>query len=676
MSSCCHHTLSSDLADAEAKDLARRFWSSVLLGLPVIVLAMLPMLGGVFGFHSCEELTKCSPWIQVLFTTPLLFCAGWPIWQKGWNSFRSGSLNMFSLVSIGVGVTFFYSCWNLLALQHIFSMLPPLDKHAATDLYFEAAAMIMILVLLGQYLESRGQRKAGAALQELLELVPSTAKLLRNGTEEEIAVSELVPGDLVRIHPGEKIPVDGIIVEGSSALDEALLTGESLPVEKSVGASVTAGTMNHDGSFILRVEKIGNETILAQMIAMVKSAQESRVPIQNLTDRVAAIFVPLILGVALLTLLGWGLISPDLGWSFALSRSIAVLLIACPCALGLATPMAVTVGVGAAARHGVLIRNAAVLQQLASVQLMVLDKTGTLTEGHLEVVAFKTLGQTSREELLALLAAAERGSEHPLAQALLRYAEQHKIVEKKASSFLAEAGGGISAMVKGRSLLAGNEGFLEHHEIKISDKAPHDERGMIFVALDGVLEGIVFFSDLIKPSAKDFIQKLQQRGIEVAMLTGDRKNVAHAVAQELNIESWQSDFSPQQKAEQIERWKKEGKIVVMAGDGINDAQALSVADASIAMHAGSNIAKESAGIVLMQNSLKGIITALIFSRAIMKTIRQNLFFAFAYNVLGVPIAAGLLYPWLGITLSPMIATAAMSFSSLSVIGNSLRLRKK
>ena len=679
MSHCCH-SLNSNATAVESKDLGRRFWIALLFGVPVIILAMGPMIASIVGLaitgNNLGTLIAWSPWVQFLFTIPLLFWCGWPIWEKGWDSFRSRNLNMFSLVSIGIGVTFFYSCSRLFFSEHGHSVVVPHGHSAMPDLYFEAAAMIMLLVLLGQYLEARGKRKAGAALRELLELVPSKATLLRKGIERKVAVSELKPGDQIRIHPGEKIPVDGIVLEGSSAVDEALLTGESLPVEKSIGAVVSAGTINDHGSFIMRVEKVGNETVIAQMIAMVTAAQESRAPIQNLTDRVAALFVPLIFGVAIITFVAWLLLSPGLGWSFALSRSIAVLLIACPCALGLATPMAVAVGVGTAAWRGILIRDAGVLDSLAAVQLMVFDKTGTLTEGRPEVVALKTVGQTSRESLIALIAAAERGSEHPLAQALLRYAEEQHIIEKKASFFLAEPGGGIRAEVEGVAILVGNDVFLRNHQVEIVDPIMSDDRSIIFVALNGYLEGIVFLSDLPKISANDCIQKLQRLGIEVAMLTGDREGVSRAVAQQLGITRWKASLSPQQKAEQILEWKKEGKLIAMAGDGINDAQALSVADASIAMAAGSNLAKETAGIVLMNSSLEGVVTAVRLSRSIGKTIRQNLFFAFVYNLLGIPVAAGLLYPWLGVTLSPMLATAAMSLSSLSVIGNSLRLRKK
>lgn len=674
-SSCCHHH-SDDHADNEVKELKRQFQRSLLLGVPIVILSMAPMFLAMSGSAALDEIGKkmaasWSSWLQLALTFLLLFWIGAPIWKKGWNSFRSRALNMFSLLSVGMGAAFFYSSGRLLFSER------------TADLYFESAAMMMTLVLLGQLLEASGQKKANTALRELLELVPTTATLLSNGLERTVVVSELKPGDRIRIHPGEKIPVDGMIIEGASAIDEAMLTGESLPVEKREGSPVIAGTINTHGSFIMQVKKTGSQTLLAQMIAMVAAAQQSRAPIQNLTDRVSAIFVPVIFGVAAVTFVAWSFWSHDIG--FALGRSIAVLMIACPCALGLATPVALAVGLGKAAREGILIRDVGVLQQLSSIELMVLDKTGTLTEGHPEVVELQIFSHTSKKEFLSLLTAAERGSEHPVAQAIMRYAEGEDLLEKKISSFLAEPGGGIRAEIDGITVLAGSEAFLKGHDVDLSsfisrglteqdERGEPDERGLVLVAFNGELSGAIFLSDLIKGSAVDFLQQLHEFNIEPAMLTGDRSSVAGSVAQRLGITRWRAGLSPQQKAEQLLQWKQEEKKVAMVGDGINDALALSVADASIAMHTGSNIAKESAGIILMRPSLEGIIKALLLSHAILKTIRQNLFFAFAYNLLGIPIAAGVLYPWFGISLSPMLATAAMSFSSLSVIGNSLRLR--
>ena len=661
----------------EYQDLKCRFWVSVFFVLPIVFLSMAPMVLNMIGFQKFGEIIMMpwALWVQFILTLPLLFWSGWPIWQRGWNSFRSGSLNMFSLISIGMGVTFFYSS-GVLFSQGMSFLVMGQEHPGVSDLYFEAAAMIMVLVLLGQLLESQGRRKASRALRELLELVPNKATLLREGKEREVSVSELQSGDIIRIHPGEKIPVDGIIIEGSSAVDEAMLTGEAFPVEKSLGSQVTAGTLNSYGSFVMRVEKVGRETVLAQMIEMVAAAQRSRAPIQSLADHVSAILVPLILVIAVVTFVVWILLKPELGYSFALARSVAVLMITCPCALGLATPMAVAVGVGRAAHYGILIREAGALQQLASASIMAFDKTGTLTEGKPEVVAIRTFSEISEEQLLQFLAAAERGSEHPLAKAILRYTQKRKIAEQNASTFLAEPGGGVSATIDGKSVLVGSIAFLARHGVNttaIASEVLIKDHGMIAIALNNQLTGVVMVSDSIKDSAKGLLKKLQQLGIEIAMLTGDSAFVAESIARELGINLWKAGLSPAQKAEQITQWKEEGKIVAMAGDGINDAHAFSVADASIAMNGGSNIAKEIAGIILMHSSLEGIVTATLLSRAILKTIRQNLFFAFAYNLLGVPIAAGILYPWFGILLSPMLATAAMSLSSLSVIGNSLRL---
>lgn len=678
MSNCCGH----DNA-AGTKNLERRFWLSVFLGVPVVFLAMSPML-----FHQLrwEKITlffqaSWSLWLQCLFTLIVVFGCGWPIWQKGWKSFYSRALNMFSLVCLGTGITVAYS--TMILLRSVLTqaslergvLLSPL---MVSDLYFEAATMIMVLVLLGQLLEARGRRKVNSALQELLELAPSAATVVRRGKDMLVSVTMLKPGDLVRLHPGEKIAVDGVVVEGTSVVDESMLTGEAIPVEKNVGMQVRAGTLNGQGSFVMSVDKTGHETVLAQIITMVEAAQRSRAPIQQLADRVAAIFVPVVLGIAVITFLGWMIFSAQLGIAFALERAIAVLMIACPCALGLATPMAITVGVGAAARCGILVSEASAFQQLAKASVMALDKTGTLTEGCPGIKRIKTTEGISEEYLLTMLSAVEKGSEHPLAKAVIRYRDQDQISEKIAFDFFAEPGGGVSATVDNIKVLAGSEKFLRSHDVVMSSFSElllEKDSGLIAVALGGKFAGAVFVTDPIKASATGLIKSLQHLRIKPIMLTGDQESVAQFIARQLGIKEWKAGLSPAQKAAQILEWKKRGLVVAMAGDGINDAQALSVADASIAMHAGTNIAKETAGIVLMNTSLETIVEAVLMSRFLMRIIRQNLFFAFAYNLLGIPIAAGVFYSAFGIVLSPIVATAAMSLSSLSVIGNSLRLMR-
>ncbi len=717
MPSCCHHS-SAPSEDQEIKTLQRSFWNAVLLGVPVIFLAMAPMFLMILGYHDLASVmsSKWASGVQLLFTLPLLFWAGAPIWIKAGRSFRSG-LNMFSLIALGTGATFLYSSWSFFFTTQRQGVMP--------ELYFEAAAMMMMLVLLGQVLEARGRHQAGAALRELLELIPNEATLLKKGVEKKIPVSVLKVGDVIRLHPGEKIPVDGKVLEGFSSVNEALLTGEVFPVEKSEGSSVTAGTLNTHGSFLMCVEKTGSATLLSQMIGIVLAAQKSRAPLQNVTDRVAGSVVPCVLMLALVTFSGWYFFAPALGASFALARAISVLMITCPCALGLATPLALAVGLGEAAHRGILVRDVAALQQLASVTMMAFDKTGTLTEGLPQVEAIMNIEENPHSleplfkvaaadegqgasgaqrrsvlkvlerastgatqpgaaavdfekrflEWLSLLASAERRSEHPLAKAVVRYAEGKNILEKNVSFFTAEPGGGIRAEVDRKRLLAGSEEFLKKNAVNFSPFPIHDERGVIFVALDEEVVGAVFFKDRIKLSAASSVQKLSALRIQAVMLTGDRETVAAAVAHEVGIKYWKASLSPQQKADHILAWKKEGKRVAMAGDGINDGQALSVADASIAMQLGSNIAKETASITLMRPSLDGIVIAVELSRSILKTIRENLFFAFGYNILAIPLAAGIFFKW-GVLLNPMVAAAAMSLSSLSVVGNSLRLKKR
>jgi len=651
--------------DQESKLLGQKFWLSVILGVPVLLLAMAPMLG----------ITLLSPfwsdWLECLLSLPVLFWCGAPIWIKGFRSFADRNLNMFSLITLGTAAAFLDSMVVLIqnggGNQTMHSQ----------GLYFEAATAIMVLVLLGQWLEARGRARTGSALRELLDLTPATARLVQEGKDDrEIPVSELHPGNHVRILPGDKIPADGTIVEGWSSVDESMLTGESLPAEKTAGSSLSAGTLNREGSFIMQLTRVGSETALAQIIHLVAQAQRSQAPIQQLADRVAAVFVPIVLGISALTFAGWMLFAHS--WTHALGSSVSVLMIACPCALGLATPMALAVGIGRAARHGILIRSAVALQNLASTTLLALDKTGTLTEGTPRILSLHPLGDITEEHLLTLAAAAEIGSEHPLAQAVIQCAKSRNLILPKATDFTAHPGGGISATVEGVSLLVGSIRFLREQGVPVQpleQLVVSDGAGLVAVAKNGVSAGAFFVSDTIRPSAKNLLRDFKALGVQIAMLTGDRESVARSIAEELGITLWKAELTPAQKGEQLAQWKKEGYQTAMAGDGINDAPALAMADASIAMGAGSDIAKETAGIILLKPSLEGIAESLLLSRAVLRTIRQNLFFAFAYNIIGIPIAAGLLYPCFGILLSPMLAAAAMSLSSVSVIANSLRLRK-
>ena len=652
--------------EQETSQLARRFALSVILGLPVFLLAMVPMV----GLHPLTP--SLSAWVQMLLSLPVILWCGWPLWVKGFRSFASGNLNMFSLITLGTGAAF---------LQSMATLILPrgsAGRHGE-GFYFEAATVIIVLVLLGQWLEARGRARAGSALRGLLDLTPAMALLVEPEGDRPIAVTELRIGDRVRILPGEKLPADGEVLEGWSSLDESMLSGEPLPVEKSAGSPVSAGTLNTSGSFIMRVTRTGAETALSRIISLVAQAQRSQAPIQQLADRVAAVFVPVVLGISLLTFVVWMLFGPEPRLYHALTAAVSVLMIACPCALGLATPMAVTVGIGRAAHHGILVRSASALQSLAQTDLLALDKTGTLTEGTPElrgVIPLPDCGITG-DRLLALASGAELGSEHPLARSLVRQARSRGIEAAHAKNFVAHPGGGISATVDDHRVLIGSPSFLAMQGVDATlfdsiTTEPGD--GVVAIAVDGQPAGIFLFRDTIRPSAKGLIDMLGRMGIRVAMLTGDRASTASTVARELGITECHGELSPAEKATRLSGWNNEGYRTAMAGDGINDAPALAVADASIAMGAGSDIAKETAGIILLRPSLEGIVSSILLSRAILKTIRQNLFFAFAYNILGIPIAAGLLYPLFGILLSPMIAAAAMSLSSVSVIANSLRLR--
>jgi Cu+-exporting ATPase len=638
--------------------IGRRTLVAVLLGILLFLIAMAPMA----GLHPIPE--ALSGWVELILSLPVLFWCGAPIWAKGLASFARRSLNMFSLIVLGTGAAF---------LQSVASLL---RGHGSHGLYFEAASTIMVLVLLGQWLEARGRARAGSSLRDLLDLTPPHALLVTPEGDREVPVASLRPCDLVRILPGQKIPADGTITEGWSSVDESMLTGEPLPEEKQAGSRVSAGTLNRQGSFLFRIDSAGAGTLLSGIIATVAQAQRSRAPIQQLADRVASILVPVVLGLSLITLICWILLGG--GWGMGLRSAVSVLLIACPCALGLATPMALMVGIGQAARHGILVRDAASLQNLSAATLLALDKTGTLTEGRPEVASIDPVAPFTEPELLLLSASAEQGSEHPLARAVMRAAEERKIPTKTATDFTAWPGGGVSARLDGKEILIGSLSFLRDRGIQTADLesiANQLTTGLIAVAVEGKPAGLLTVQDTIRPSAPTLIAELQSLGITAAMLTGDREETARIVANHLGLMLWKAGCSPQAKAEQLGAWTAEGYRTAMAGDGINDAPALAVASASIAMGAGSDIAKETAGLILLRPSLEGIVASVRLSRAILRTIRQNLLFAFAYNILGIPIAAGILYPFFGILLSPMIAAAAMSLSSVSVISNSLRLRQ-
>jgi len=644
--------------DHEAAMIGRRTLVAVLLGILLFLIAMAPMA----GLHPIPE--ALSGWVELILSLPVLFWCGAPIWAKGLASFARRSLNMFSLIVLGTGAAF---------LQSVASLL---RGHGSHGLYFEAASTIMVLVLLGQWLEARGRARAGSSLRDLLDLTPPHALLVTPEGDREVPVASLRPCDLVRILPGQKIPADGTITEGWSSVDESMLTGEPLPEEKQAGSRVSAGTLNRQGSFLFRIDSAGAGTLLSGIIATVAQAQRSRAPIQQLADRVASILVPVVLGLSLITLICWILLGG--GWGMGLRSAVSVLLIACPCALGLATPMALMVGIGQAARHGILVRDAASLQNLSAATLLALDKTGTLTEGRPEVASIDPVAPFTEPELLLLSASAEQGSEHPLARAVMRAAEERKIPTKTATDFTAWPGGGVSARLDGKEILIGSLSFLRDRGIQTADLesiANQLTTGLIAVAVEGKPAGLLTVQDTIRPSAPTLIAELQSLGITAAMLTGDREETARIVANHLGLMLWKAGCSPQAKAEQLGAWTAEGYRTAMAGDGINDAPALAVASASIAMGAGSDIAKETAGLILLRPSLEGIVASVRLSRAILRTIRQNLLFAFAYNILGIPIAAGILYPFFGILLSPMIAAAAMSLSSVSVISNSLRLRQ-
>lgn len=669
----------ADDDNPELRDMARRFRVGLILGLPVVVLAMGGMLFGLERWipHAA------SKWIQLFLSTPVVLWCGWPFFARGWHSLVARQLNMFTLVAMGTGTAYLYSL-----AATIFPQLFPDSFRAGGEIavYYEAAAMITVLVLLGQVLELRARERTGAAIKSLLGLAPKTARVFRDGEEMDVPIEDVKVGDILRVRPGDKIPVDGLITEGNSTVDESMITGEPIPVQKKRDDKVVGGTVNGTGSFLMRAKKVGSDTLLAQIVQMVAEAQRSRAPIQRIADVAASYFVPAVVLVAAITFIVWGLFGPQPRFAYAIVNAVAVLIIACPCALGLATPMSIMVGVGRGAMGGVLIKNAEVLETMEKVDVIVTDKTGTLTEGKPSVTACvvnpANAGLHSENEVLQLAAAVEQNSEHPLAEAIVRAAKERSLALPATKDFASVTGGGVKARVDGSYVLVGQESFLLengiHNDDVMSGQAEQlRQQGhtVVLVGAAGLVMGMLAVSDPIKSTTASAIRSLHEMRLRVVMLTGDNEKTAKSVADKLGIDVVYAGINPEEKHKHIRELRETGHTVAMAGDGINDAPALAAADVGIAMGTGTDVAIESAGITLVKGDLQGIIRAIQLSRAVMRNIRQNLFFAFFYNSLGVPVAAGILYPVFGLLLSPMIAAAAMSFSSVSVVSNALRLRR-
>ena len=661
----------------ELDDMSRRFWISAVLTLPLFVYAMGEMIPG----NPLEHLLPgvWAQWVQLVLATPVVLWGGWPFFVRGWNSVRTMNLNMFTLIALGVGVAFVFSLVAVVAP----GLFPPAfwNHSGAVAVYFEAAAVITTLVLLGQVLELRARSQTSGAIRALLELAPPTAlRIGPDGSEEEVSLDDLEPGDRLRVKPGEKVPVDGSVVDGHSSVDESMVSGEPIPVEKRSGDTVIGGTVNGTGSLIMEVTQVGDDTLLSQIVRMVAEAQRSRAPIQKLADLVAAWFVPAVVVVAIVTFIVWSIWGPAPAMAYAIVNAVAVLIIACPCALGLATPMSIMVGTGKGAQNGILIKNAEALETFEKVDTVVVDKTGTLTEGKPKLVMVQPAGAHDEDQMLSLVAAVERASEHPLAQAIVAGVESKGLDIASASNFESVTGEGVKARVGDADVAIGNSKFMNRlgaEDATLANAAEkHRAEGqtVMFVAIDGKPAGIVGVADPIKDSTPEAIRMLHEAGLKVVMLTGDSRGTAEAVARQIGIDEVHADVSPEDKNRVVRELQSAGAIVAMAGDGINDAPALAQADVGIAMGTGTDVAMESAGVTLVRGDLMGVAKARMLSRATMRNIRQNLFFAFAYNTAGVPIAAGVLYPVFGLLLSPMIAAAAMSLSSVSVIGNALRLR--
>jgi Cu+-exporting ATPase len=661
--------------DGETHALAIKFWIGLVLTVPVLVLAM----GGEIPGMRIEQWIPrpVSRWLEFLLSTPVVLWAGGIFFSRAWRSVKTWQLNMFTLIATGVGAAYGYSTVAVVA-PGVFP--PSFRQQGEVGLYFEAAAVITVLVLLGQLLEAKAHNRTGQAIKALLGLAAKTAHRVRDGQEQDVPVDEVQKGDLLRVRPGEKIPIDGVIIEGRSNVDESMISGEPMPAAKGVKDSVVGATVNQTGTFLMRVEKVGSETLLAQIVQMVADAQRSRAPIQKLADSVAGYFVPAVIGIAILTFVIWAAWGPAPAMAYALVNAVSVLIIACPCALGLATPMSIMVGVGRGAQSGILVRNAEAIETTEKVTHLLTDKTGTLTAGRPKVVS--VVSSQTEEQLLSMAAAVEQLSEHPLARAIVDEAKERKIVITTASDFESTTGDGVSGRIGNQTIRVGKEKFLSDAGMLISDglkqasqQLQEKAQTVVWVAVDGKAVGIIGIADPIKETTPAAIRALHDMGLKVIMATGDNRKTAEAVARELGIDEVQAELTPQAKHELVKKLKAEGKIVAMAGDGINDAPALAEAHVGIAMGTGTDVAIQSAGITLVKGDLQGIAKALALSRGVMKNIRQNLFFAFVYNALGVPVAAGILYPVAHLLLNPMIAGAAMSFSSLSVVSNALRLRK-
>jgi len=664
--------------NAELKDMTRRFWVSLALSVPVFLIAMADLVPGLVGAGGVSKRTLV--FLELILATPVVLWGGWPFFVRGWQSIVNRSLNMFTLIGLGTGVAYAYS----VVATILPSIFPPSFRDAGGNVavYFEAAAVIVTLVLLGQVLELKARSQTGAAIKALLGLAPKTARRINeDGTEEDVPLDTVRVGDRLRVRPGEKVPVDGVVIEGASSVDEAMITGEPIPVSKGPGDPVIGATINRTGALVIRAEKVGADTLLSRIVQMVAEAQRSRAPIQKLADLVAGYFVPAVVGVAVITFIVWGLWGPDPRMAHALINAVAVLIIACPCALGLATPMSIMVAMGKGATAGVLFKNAEAIEVMRKVDTLVVDKTGTLTEGSPKLQAVVVEGSMGEDELLGLVAALERSSEHPLAEAIVDGARERGLELPKALEFDSVTGKGVVGKVAGRSVAVGNRALMEQIGAASDALAQRAEslraegQTVMFVAIDGRAAGLVGVADPVKETTPQAIEELHGEGLRVVMLTGDSRTTAEAVGQRLGIDEVIAEVLPDQKAEVIKRLQGEGRIVAMAGDGINDAPALAQAHVGIAMGTGTDVAMESAGVTLVKGDLRGIVRARRLSRATMRNIKQNLFWAFAYNAVGVPIAAGVLYPFFGLLLSPIIAAAAMSFSSVSVVGNALRLRR-
>ncbi|MGE8104529.1 copper-transporting P-type ATPase [Allorhizobium sp. NPDC080224] len=659
----------------ELADMTRRFWIGLVLSIPVIALEM---AGHLTNLHMILG-PQTSNWLQLVLATPVVLWSGWPFFERGWKSLVTRRLNMFTLISMGTGAAWIYS-----VVATVTPGLFPVTFRAeggSVAVYFEAAAVITVLVLLGQVLELRAREQTGGAIRALLDLAPKTARRVSaDGIDEDVGLDAVAVGDRLRVRPGEKVPVDGLLLEGRSSVDESMITGESMPVTKDVGSKLIGGTMNQTGGFVMEAGKVGSDTMLSQIVRMVADAQRSRAPIQRLADEVSGWFVPVVIAVALVAFAAWMIYGPEPRFAHALVAAVAVLIIACPCALGLATPMSIMVGVGRGASLGVLIKNAEALERFEKVNTLVVDKTGTLTEGRPEVTAIAAVAGISESELLRLAATVERSSEHPLALAIVNAANNRGIALGDATDFDSPVGKGATGVVEGKRLILGSHRIMEEEGVDVTamtakaEELRNEGATVIFIAIDGHLAGLFAIADPIKATTPDAVMALIEDGIRVVMLTGDNKTTALAVARRLGISEVEAEVLPEDKSKIVSRLRSEGRIVAMAGDGVNDAPALAAADVGVAMGTGTDVAIESAGVTLLKGDLQGIVRARQMSRATMSNIRQNLFFAFIYNAAGVPVAAGVLYPVFGLLLSPIIAAGAMALSSVSVIANSLRLR--